>query len=153
MCESGVKWETMALLGTYNHTLDDKGRLTIPSKLREQFKDNKVFISLGFDGCIDVRNEEEWNKWTAKISSTGQATAEGRALARKVMSMSDETTFDNAGRIKLSSILQEKVQIVKDVVIIGNNDHLELWDPAVWNQYIDGAPAMEDAAKNFEEKI
>lgn len=52
----------MALLGTYNHTLDDKGRLTIPSKMREQFKDYKVFISLGFDGCIDVRNEDEWLK-------------------------------------------------------------------------------------------
>ncbi|AGM26267.1 cell division protein MraZ [Spiroplasma syrphidicola EA-1] len=143
----------MALLGTYNHTLDDKGRLTIPSKLREQFKANKVFISLGFDGCIDVRSEDEWLKWIAKVASTGQATPEGRALARKVMSMSDETTFDNAGRIKLTVILQEKAQISKDVVIIGNNDHLELWDPIVWEKYIDGAPAMEDAAKNFEEKI
>ncbi|WP_253301497.1 division/cell wall cluster transcriptional repressor MraZ [Spiroplasma endosymbiont of Phyllotreta cruciferae] len=94
--------------------------------MREQFKDEKVFISLGFDGCIDVRNEEEWLKWTEKVASTGQATPEGRALTRKIMSMSDETTFDNAGRIKISSILQNKASITKGVVVIGNNDHLEV---------------------------
>ncbi len=143
----------MALLGTYNHTLDDKGRLTIPYKMREQFKDDKAFISLGFDGCIDVRNEVEWLKWVEKVASTGQATAEGRALTRKIMSMSDETTFDNAGRIKISSILQNKVKISKDVVVVGNNDHLELWDTKVWEVYIDQTPAMEEAAKKFEEKI
>ncbi|AXF96621.1 hypothetical protein SDAV_001664 [Spiroplasma phoeniceum P40] len=153
MYESGGEWGKMALLGTYNHTLDDKGRLTIPSKMREQFKDDKVFISLGFDGCIDVRNEVEWLKWTEKVASTGQATAEGRALTRKIMSMSDETTFDNAGRIKISSILQNKANFTKDVVIIGNNDHLELWDPKVWEVYIEQAPGIEEAAKSFEEKI
>ncbi len=125
----------MALLGTYNHTLD-----------------HKVFIYISFEGCIDVRNGVKLLKWTKKVALTRQAADEGIAFTQKITSMYDETTFGNAGRIKISSVLQNKANITKDVVIIVNNDHLELWDSKVWEVYIEQAPVIEEASKNFEEK-
>ncbi|WP_381415018.1 division/cell wall cluster transcriptional repressor MraZ [Spiroplasma endosymbiont of Anurida maritima] len=144
----------MILLGKYNHKFDEKGRLALPAKFREHFVHKQVYISIGFDGCVDIRNEENWNKWVNQLSLTGQATKEGRALKRKIMSLSNVATFDSQGRININSELKTLSNIKKDVLIIGNNDHLEVWDEDSWNNYLKNeAPSLEEAALKFEDKV
>lgn len=138
-------------LGQYNHVIDEKSRLTIPSKLRTQLSE-KVYVSKGFDGCLEIRSDEEFKKYSSKLAGLTGTNSKVRALTRQIMSYSDDPTFDNAGRIKIASNLLQQANIVKEVIIIGNNDHLELWNPLQWNQYLENmAPEFEEIADLLSE--
>lgn len=116
-------------LGEYRHTIDAKGRLFIPAKLREKLGEEFI-LSRGFDKCICVYPVEEWEKFTAKIEEL--PVAKERRIRRYFYAGAYEGTIDAQGRITLSQLYREFASLEKEVVIVGNSSHLELWSSDAW---------------------
>ncbi len=119
-------------LGEYSHTLDDKSRLTIPSKFRDQL-DRGVVITRGLDGCLFLFTREDWDRLTATMSEQLSFTQKSaRDLVRLFFSGATDTIPDRQGRILIPSFLREYAQLGDEVVIIGANTRLEIWNPDKW---------------------
>ena len=117
----------MFFIGTYNYNLDDKIRLTMPSKLREDLG-VKVYVTLGLDKCLAIYPVETFEKIVSKISSLNSNDPRVRAYKRTFFANSYLCDIDKQGRIQLSKDLLGKCSITKDVVITGAEDCVEVWD-------------------------
>ncbi len=134
--ESGGKY--MFFIGTYNHNLDEKNRVILPSKLRERDKlGKKVYITLGLDKCLALYPEETFIQIASKLSQASSLQDDNRGYKRTFFSNSYECEIDGHGRIQLSRELCDKCSIKKDVVIIGVDDHVEIWDKVQYQSMSD----------------
>lgn len=122
----------MFFIGTYNYNLDDKNRLTMPSKLREQLG-AKVYVTLGLDKCLAIYPVETFEKIVSRISSLDSNDPKVRGYKRIFFANSYLCEIDKQGRIQLSKDLLAKCSIVKDVVITGSEDCVEVWDKEKYN--------------------
>lgn len=119
------------LLGTFEHNLDDKLRLTIPSKLRNKLGE-LLIVSKSIEHCLEIRTLDSFEKWRNEIAQNSSLIDATRQLERLIFSNSEEISVDNAGRIKISTTLLEKVSITKQVYILGLGNRLEIWDKATY---------------------
>ena len=117
----------MFFIGTYNHSLDEKSRVILPSKLREKLG-GTVYITLGLDKCLAVYPEETFENIAAKLSKISDYQSDNRGYKRTFFSNSYQCDVDKQGRIQLTKDSLDKCFIKKDVVIIGIDDHVEIWD-------------------------
>ena len=125
----------MAFSGTYEHTLDAKNRLTVPSKYRAALA-GTVFLVRGVDPCIELYPAATYNAMTeATLARVNPLSPQGRQLRRVLHASSVEQQLDSAGRVTLPPRLMEHAGIERDVVILGTGDCLELWDRAAWEDY------------------
>ncbi|WP_338971361.1 division/cell wall cluster transcriptional repressor MraZ [Spiroplasma endosymbiont of Panorpa germanica] len=125
------------LLGTFEHNLDEKSRLTIPSKLRNQLGDT-IYVSKGFEGCLEIRSQTEFEIWYKEISQHSSTNSNARLVARQIFSNSAEIDFDNAGRIKIPGNLLNLAEISKSVLLLGIGDKIEIWDVKKYEEYSNG---------------
>lgn len=135
---SGIKWKKVGdlmLMGEYHHAIDDKGRLTLPAKIREQLGEDFV-LTRGLDNCLFIYPEEEWKCVIEKYKELPN-TKDARNFMRFFLSGATMTTFDKQGRINIPIPLSKYAGLEKDCIIIGVNDHLEIWSQMAWNQFID----------------
>lgn len=123
-------------MGEYRHNLDAKGRLTMPSKFRNQCGDY-VVVTLGFDGCLSVYTPEAWEVFYQKLLQLPSSKKDTRAYVRLLASKATDAPFDKMGRISIPQTLRQRVSIEKNCVIVGNLDHMEIWDEATWDAYYD----------------
>ncbi|HAA08982.1 MAG: division/cell wall cluster transcriptional repressor MraZ [Syntrophomonadaceae bacterium] len=121
-------------LGEYQHSLDTKGRLTIPSKFREQLKDRFV-ATKGLENCIFLFSQDEWRNIEAKLHSLPMTRADARSFVRFFFSGASELELDKQGRTVLPSNLREYAGIDKDIVIIGVGSRAEIWAADKWVEY------------------
>lgn len=130
----GRKWEFM-FFGSYEHLLDEKNRLVIPSKFRGLLG-SKVYILKGFDGCLSLFTENDFNAYLKKLSNLEF----GDKLAREVQRISLSTVFDlevdKASRIQIPTALVNKYHITHEVTVVGMIDHIEVWSKEKWNEYV-----------------
>lgn len=126
-------------MGEYNHTIDAKGRLIIPSKFREALGDAFV-VTKGLDGCLFVYDNEEWTAFEEKLKSLPITNKEARQFARFFLAGAAEVEVDKQGRILVPNILREFAQISKDVVLIGVASRIEIWS----KERFEGMAAFED---------
>ncbi len=140
MGQSGAEWEdkTLALLGEYEHTLDEKGRLTLPSRLRPYF-DGGIVVTKGVDRCLFAFPPEEWAAFKSNIKANADLSSKGRQLSRMFFSMAFEATLDRQGRVLIPSKLAQYAGLNRDVTLTGVDDRLEIWDTGEWNRYLEGA--------------
>ena len=145
--------EIMFFIGTYSHNLDDKSRLILPSKLREKLG-GTVYVSLGLDKCLAVYPEEVFEQMAKQLSTVSSLNAENRSYKRIFFSSSYQCDVDKQGRIQLTKDSLEKCNIKKDVMIIGVEDHIEIWDKEKFYQMEEENEAAyeSNAAKIFESK-
>ena len=115
-------------LGTFEHTIDSKNRLTLPSTWRKIFVDDKVIISISIDNCIEIRTTKSFNDFTNTLAQFGQQQASSRNILRTVFSNSAEVNIDSAGRVLVPSSLLSLANINKSVVLLGVGDKIEIWD-------------------------
>jgi MraZ protein len=115
----------MVFLGTYEHSIDDKNRLVLPSKIVLKLS-KTVFISKGFDGCLEIREKEDFNDYVKKLLSYSNTSKDARQVQRIFLSLSCETEIDSAKRILIPSNLRNKANLTKDVVIIGVGKMIEI---------------------------
>ncbi len=124
------------LMGEYHHSIDDKGRLIIPSKFRNELGE-EIVITRGLDKCLFVYSKEEWNKVTAKLKTLPFTKKDARDFNRFFLSGATTSEFDRTGRINITSPLAIYAGLSKDCVIIGVNERLEIWDEAIFNSFIE----------------
>ena len=126
-------------MGEYNHTIDAKGRLIVPSKFREALGDTFV-VTKGLDGCLFVYDNEEWQAFEEKLKSLPITNKEARQFARFFLAGAAEVEVDKQGRILVPNILREFAQISKDVVLIGVASRIEIWS----KERFEGIASFED---------
>ena len=141
-------------IGEYHHSLDDKGRLIIPSKFRDDLG-GKFIITRGIENCIFVYSEASWTKITNQLESLPFTKKDARAFIRFFLSGATIAEFDKQGRINITSPLISYAKINKECVIIGTGDRLEIWSEESWSDFFTSAKdSMSDIAENlFNESV
>ena len=126
MVKSGRKWGIVMLFGEYHHNIDEKGRLIIPSKFREEIGKSFV-VTKGLDGCLFVYSLVEWEKIVAKLKKLPFTKKDARIFTRFFLASATVCEFDKQGRVNLVNSLTLYAGIQKECAIIGVNDRLEIW--------------------------
>ena len=141
------------LLGSYDHTIDDKNRLTLPAKFREAFTDG-VVITRGLDGCLFAYRRADWDRLVeSRLSPLDPLSPETRRLERFFYSGASEAELDKQGRVMLPAPLIEHAKLGKEVVVAGVNDRLEIWDRAAWRtELAEVEGSAEDVAERLADK-
>jgi transcriptional regulator MraZ len=125
------------LLGEYEHTIDDKNRLTLPARFREAFADG-VVVTRGIDPCLAVYTREGWEDFVrSQLAGLDQFSREARQLRRFLFSAGTEAELDKQGRVTVPASLLRKAGLARDVVVAGVGDCLEVWDRAAWQTQLE----------------
>ncbi len=136
----------MLLTGTHDRTLDDKKRLTLPKRVREQLGDTKkLFVSQGLDQCLWLFGQGDLDRLAEKIDQAPAAHGKVRIFKRLFFASMEAVEVDRNGRILIPERLVTFAGLVHEVKLIGVRDHLELWDAARWQSYLDQNAASFDA--------
>jgi MraZ protein len=122
------------LIGEYEHSLDVKGRLIMPAKLREDIGDNFI-ITKGLDGCLFGSSLSEWTQFEEKLKSLPLTNKSARDFVRFFLSGAVNVEIDKQGRFLVASNLREYASMDKEVVIIGVGTRIEFWSKDKWKKY------------------
>ena len=123
--------------GKFDHTLDDKGRVSLPVKFREILrKFNDAVVITTFDGCLYIYPQDEWTKFEEKIDQLPTGEREVRNFQRYILSHATECSVDKQGRILIPNSLRTVAHLEKDVVIAGRVKHFEIWNKELFEQTI-----------------
>ena len=122
------------LIGEYKHSIDNKKRLAIPSKLRKELG-KKAVLTRGLDNCLFLFTAEEWNKLASKLGSLSFSQQDSRSFVRLLLSGASEVDVDSLGRILVPDYLKEYAGLDKKVVVAGLYNRLEIWDDKKWDAY------------------
>jgi len=122
------------LIGEYKHTLDDKKRISLPSKFRREIGKN-IVITHGLDQCLFLYPIKEWEKISQKIGELGMGQADRRGFNRFMLSGASEIEVDGVGRILIPEHLRSFAKIKSKVVFAGVYNRIEIWDEKSWNTY------------------
>ena len=122
------------LIGEYEHSLDAKGRLIIPAKLREDIGE-KFIITKGLDGCLFGFSQSEWTNFEEKLKTLPLTNKNARDFVRFFLSGAIECEIDKQGRFLIASNLREYATMEKEVVIIGVGTRIEIWNRDKWKTY------------------
>jgi|ERR671933_2135288 MraZ protein len=138
------------LLGEYEHTIDDKNRLTLPAKFRGAFGDG-IVVTRGMDGCLYAYTREAWSGVVeARLSTLDPLSKEGRRMQRFFYAGAAEAELDKQGRVMIPPALIEHAKLGREVVVAGVHDHLEIWDRAAWRQEL---AEVEGSAEHVAERL
>ena len=135
------------LIGEYHHNIDDKGRIIIPSKFRDDIGD-KIIVTRGLDGCLFVYSIGNWEKIVSKLNALSFTKKDARTFNRFFMSGATVCDFDKQGRINLPSSLITYANLEKECTIIGVCDRLEIWATNKFDSLIeDNLEVISDISK------
>ena len=137
------------LLGEHDHALDDKNRLTLPARQRDQLGD-RVVVTRGLDGCLYVYAAAAWEQLAARVGSLDPLSREARTMQRFFFASGSDAELDKQGRIVIPANLLESAGIGRDVTVAGIYDHLEIWDRAAWR---DQRQTVEGSAEDVAERL
>ena len=138
------------LIGEYEHSLDAKGRLIMPAKLREDMGE-KFVITKGLDGCLFGFSQNEWANFEAKLKTLPLTQKNARNFVRFFLSGAMECEIDKQGRFLIASNLREAATLEKEVVIIGVGTRIELWNKEKWQEYSsEEKNSADDIAENMD---
>jgi len=135
----------LMFLGTYEHTLDTKGRMTIPVKYRELVSDG-AYITKGLDQNLMVLTEEIFQKLFTSVTSMNMANPVARELRRLIFANAFSVEVDKAGRILIPQILRSHAILDSDALILGNGSYFEIWSPTLWKNHSEEQASID--AKN-----
>jgi transcriptional regulator MraZ len=138
------------LLGEYEHTIDDKNRLTLPARFRHVFGDG-IVVTRGMDGCLFAYTREDWDALVqGRLATLDPLSKEGRRMQRFFFAGATEAEPDKQGRVGIPAALLEHAKLGRDVVVAGVNDHLEIWDRAAWRREL---AEVEGSAEDVAERL
>jgi MraZ protein len=121
-------------IGEYQHSVDEKGRLAIPTKFRKELKGGAV-VTRGLDNCLFIYSMSEWKKLAEKISALPFSQANSRAFSRLMLAGAMDVEIDKQGRVVLPEYLRRYASIGKDAVVAGLYGRIEVWDKTSWDSY------------------
>ena len=123
-------------VGTYTPRLDAKGRLFLPAKFREQLEEGLV-VTRGQERCLAVHSVSGFTAITTRLAGASQTNKAVRDYVRVLSSGAYDQVPDKQGRINVAPLLREYAGLTRDVVVIGSMDHVEIWEPANWQTYLE----------------
>ncbi len=131
------------ITGEYKNSLDDKGRLLIPSKLRTELEGERLVLTRGVESCLWLFPAEQWKSLADQITqSTSLFQKRARILKRRIIAPAQEVEIDKAGRITIPPTLREYADLSRETVILGLENYVEIWNEAAY---------MQDLEDNEEE--
>lgn len=137
--------------GTYTHSVDEKGRVTLPARFRELLG-NRFVVTRGFDHCLFVYPEAEWGQLESKLAGQPLGGTDARAFKRLFFASAGDAEPDRQGRVLLPQHLREHAGIDREVVIIGVSDRVEIWARDQWEEYSQGRiDSYEELAEKLED--
>ena len=137
------------LLGRYYHSLESKGRLAIPAKLRKLLG-TKPILTRGLDGCLWLFSTDNWHKLITDLRVSPLSGADSRTLTRLFAHDAQKVIYDSQGRALISQELRDFAQLKKQVVIAGSFDWVEIWDKNLYHQHLKNAQKQVD---QIEERL
>lgn len=147
--DSGEKWGISMLMGEFHHNIDEKGRLTLPAKFRDELGESFI-ITRGLEECLFVYAMDEWAKITRRLNNLPFTKKDARSFMRFFLSGATAAEFDKQGRINITSPLISYAELKKECVIVGVGDRLEIWSSDKWNDfYNDNKEKLGDIAETL----
>ncbi|HEX2045339.1 MAG TPA: division/cell wall cluster transcriptional repressor MraZ [Gaiellaceae bacterium] len=138
------------LLGEYEHTIDEKNRLTLPARFRQAFSGG-VVVTRGIDQCLAVYTRADWERFVSQqLSGLNPFSREARQMRRYIFSAAVETDLDRQGRVTLPAPLIKYAGLGRDVVVAGVQDHVEIWAEAAWRAQLED---VEGSAELVAERL
>ena len=135
--------------GTFRPRLDDKGRLFLPAKFRDEMREGLV-ITRGQERALDIRTRADFAVFTEKFKNASQTDARLRAYGRMLFALASEQVPDKQGRITVTPELREYAGLDRECVVIGIYDRIEIWEPQKWSEY---TAQQESAFSDVQEEI
>lgn len=141
-------------MGEFHHSIDEKGRLIIPAKFREDLGDEFI-ITRGIEHCLYVYSKENWLAITQKLETLPFTKKDAREFSRFFLSGATAAEFDKQGRVNIASPQLSYANITKECIIVGVGSRLEIWSSENWNNFMNSAfDSMSDIAENlFNESV
>lgn len=154
MESSGKKWKsnitTLMLIGEYTHTIDDKNRVSLPSKFRS-LMGKKIVITPGLDQCLFAFTTTEWTRIAERLAeNASMLSSDMRSFTRYMFGGASEAEVDNIGRILVPDFLRERANLKSKVVLIGVQNRVEIWNEKSWSDY---KRQVEKQADGLAEKL
>ena len=122
------------LLGQYNHNIDEKGRVSVPAKFREELGVSFI-VTKGLDNCLFAYSKDEWSKFEDKLKNLPLTNPNARNFIRFFFSGATECEIDKQGRINLPQHLRDYAELTKEVSVIGVSTRVEIWNRSKWENY------------------
>ena len=135
--------------GTHTPKLDEKGRLFLPAKFRDEMREGLV-ITRGQERALDIRTRADFAVFTEKFKNASQTDAGTRAYGRMLFALASEQVPDKQGRVTITPELRHYAGLERDAVVIGVYDRIEVWEPRAWTSY---TADQEQAFANLQEEI
>lgn len=136
------------LIGEYNHSIDEKGRVRIPKNFRDDLGET-FYVTKGFDKCLFVYSEENWRKFQEKLSQNQMSRKDYRKIQHFFFGSAIEGNLDGQGRVTLSQALREFSMLDKEVVVVGMNDRAEIWSKESWIAYQEELEDVSELAEDL----
>ena len=121
----------MAFRGTFDHSLDNRGRMAVPARYRDAFAEGGV-IAISPDGCLELYTAEEFDRTAEELTPQPASLQRGRRLRRALYGRSTEVELDGQGRVLIPARFREEAQITGQALLLGRRECLEIWDPERW---------------------
>ena len=131
-------------LGSYQHNLDDKGRLMIPARFREML-DGGAYITQGFDRCLMVMTGESFRQVLNGLNATSMTDPNARLLRRMILANAFQIEIDKVGRVLVPQTLREFAGLDGEAIVAGQGEYFEVWSPAAWSEQV---KQMQDTETN-----
>lgn len=141
------------LTGEYNNTIDEKGRVSFPAKLRLAVNQNVVIITKGLDTCLWLFTIEEWENFSSKImSNASMMKRKNLDIIRHFIAPAQQVEFDKTGRLSVPQSLRDYAKLSKDCTILGVAKYVELWNSQAYSEYLSASESsLSDAAEEFND--
>jgi MraZ protein len=137
------------LIGEYIHPLDDKNRLSLPSKFRKEMG-KEIVVTPGLDNCLFIFTKKEWNAISQRLSEFSMLQQDNRSFHRYMFGGAQEASVDSSGRILVPDFLKSRAGLEGKVAVVGVQNRIELWNEEAWNKY---RTMIEQEADSLAEKL
>lgn len=124
----------LSFTGEFRHTIDEKGRLIVPSRHRFELEEDKVVLTVWFDKAIALWSGEHWRNLEQRLLEQSRSNPGSRAFVRSVASSAHQDVVDKQGRIQVPQELRDWAGITRECVVVGDLDHAEIWNPDQWDR-------------------
>lgn len=136
-------------LGQYQHSIDDKGRLTVPARYRDILAAEGAYVTMGFDRNLMVLSVPVFEHISKLINQTSVTDPDARILRRQIYSNAEFVAVDKVGRILLPQFLRDAIELGNDAMIVGAGNYFEIWSPVLWAGQISQMQSGETGALRF----
>ncbi|MFP4509605.1 MAG: division/cell wall cluster transcriptional repressor MraZ [Spirochaetota bacterium] len=139
------------LTGEFRNSLDEKGRLLIPSRIRSEIAGNNLVLTRGMDHCLWLFPPAEWTALSESLMRAASPfTKKARMMQRRIIAPAQEVELDKAGRVNIPSSLMKSAGLTRDCAILGINRYLEIWDVEAYDAYLEETePEFQQAAEEL----